>query len=544
MAIKSIVKKFITYDILEQMIKGYKNIPSLHKNTFWIVFISLNIAFAFHTINFFWGSNEWGIIKTSISPTEFWNKGQFTLTIPYILMGSRILPVLINLFGFFGLSLSVISLAIYWKIPKKLSIYTCFCLAVALMPYNFIWLANTTQTSLFWGTFIIISALQIFENKFGKKMFIAWNILSIFLLFFVFGMSISFINTILICITGRYFIEYLGVKRFTPLLKRLYFLSFDIIISLLIFKACLLLIPQENLLSIHQLSLTDIPLNTGKILPVILEQFTITYPFLDGFYLGLLMLMTGLALITTLHISICKKGLIKGTLSTFIMLFCLLLASQFINIITQHTDPFLFDITGYFGHYYIYALMFALICHFSRNTLLKNILFAFSFFLILIDIQRIAYAMRVWYQGREAENKIIERVIDRIESDKDFSYKRKYHIVLLGDFSLRKRFYDLPYLHEEDSLLDMSWRAPSATTDFFNFWAPKDFVKVHSTLNKNVYLRKELFSKINLKTLLFIKEKGQPWPHKDSVFIYDDFIFVILEQRALDKFKNEINKYL
>ena len=116
------LKSFTEFDLSAYLIKTYKNIPTIYKKTFWTVFIVLNIVFAFHTINFFWSNHEWPLMKGHISPTNFWWEARFTETLLYFLMDFKILPVLTNLFSFFGLSLSVVLLAIYWNIPKKLSL--------------------------------------------------------------------------------------------------------------------------------------------------------------------------------------------------------------------------------------------------------------------------------------------------------------------------------------------------------------------------------------------------------------------------------------
>ena len=183
MNLMSKIKSLFQTDFLDFFVQKYRNIPTLYKSTFWTVFIVLNVVFAFHTISFFWSNHEWPFLKGDISPRRFWYEARFTQTIPYILFGSKMLPVMMNIFGFCGLSLSAVALAIYWKIPQKKYAYICFSLMVVLMPYNLIWLYHTAQTSYFWAGLIIVAALMLFVWFSGKTksvvLFIAMYLLYI-----------------------------------------------------------------------------------------------------------------------------------------------------------------------------------------------------------------------------------------------------------------------------------------------------------------------------------------------------------------------------
>ena len=158
------IKSWINSDILECLILGYRRIPALYKTTFWTLFSVLNIVFFYHTVNFFWGNHEWGVMRDEIEWNHFWYEARFTETLPYAVMGFRFIPVLLNLFGFAGLAFSAISLANYWHLPKTKPAYICFGLVFSLLPYNLCWLYHIAQTSFFWGTSIIVAALSLFEK--------------------------------------------------------------------------------------------------------------------------------------------------------------------------------------------------------------------------------------------------------------------------------------------------------------------------------------------------------------------------------------------
>ena len=549
MKLKMILNSLLRYDIASGLAQKYKKIPSLYKKTFWTVFVILNIVFAFHTISFFWSNHEWPVMKGHISPTYHWYEARFTQTIPYILMGSRILPVLMNIFGFLGLSLSTIALAIYWKLPKRTCAYIGFCLVVALMPYNLIWLYHTAQTSYFWGGAIIVGALEIYEHKCRKLSAILWHILVIGLLFFVLGMNASYINTIFIFIIGRYFIEFIEKGCVGTLFKKSCILFLDIVLAVLLLKGCVMMADHYHVLwklyNIQHITVDKIPAKFLKILPYMWEQFNITYPFLDSTYLWLLKGMGILALMTVLLLGIHRRGWVMGVIVFFAMIAGLLIASQLTTLIApSEYIPFWLRITGYFGHYYIFSLMIAFLFCFFRPIFLKNLLFLLTVILITFEVQRDMYAMRVWQQGREAENKLMDRVMARVEMADGFDYSKNYGILLLGDFSLRKRYYDEPYVDNDVSVLGWSFRAPWETMTYFNFYAPRNFIYTNYRNYWNFDFVDRLLPTLALDTLEFIQTKAKVWPDKDSVFIKNGTIFIILEKGLLNEFKGKIAQYL
>ena len=550
MHLKSEIKKFLNSDLLDFLIQGYHKIPAIYKKTFWTVFIVLNIVFAFHTVSFFWSNHEWPLMAGHISPTHFWYEARFTQTMPYVLFGSRILPVMMNIFGFFGLALSSVALAIYWKIPKKVSFYIAFSLMTALMPYNLIWLYHTAQTSYFWGVFIIVCALELFDKKLDSHYLILWSIPISFMLFWTMGMNASFIMTIFILTIGRYSIDFVNGEKVFTLFKKASLLFLNIIVATAILKLCVILAQHYHILlsgfyNTQHIALSDIFSKFFRIIPYMWKQFTITYPFFDDCFLSFLLCISALGFITFFWQSIKKRGFVLGFWVVFFMTIALLMASQLTTLIAkQEGIEFWFRITGYFGLYYIFALMIAFLCHFFTKNMLKNILFLIATVLITFNIQRDMYAIKVWYQGREAETKLMDRVMAHIEMSEGFQYDKKYGILLLGDFSLRMKYYQEHYDMYDMSILNWSFRAPWETMTYFNYYAPSNFIHTNYRDYWNFEFTKKLFPRLSTDTFNFILNKASIWPDKNSVFIKDNTIFVILDKGLLNSLKRQINLYL
>lgn len=549
--IKNKITYIMNYDILERLISFYHNIPSLYKTSFWTTFIILNIVFAFHTINFLWGNHEWYYIYHSIPWDVDWYQARFTNMIPLSLIGFNLLPILLNLFGFAGIALSGLTLAIYLKIPQKKTSYICFCLVYALLPYNLCWLYHILDTSNFYGCFIITSALLLFENKRNSRFFLLWNIVIILMLFFVIGFHAAFLNTIFILVIGRCLIDFIQNKSLKNLIYEGLILLFDIICAALLLKSAMLAADHYNILNtnyynIQTISFSDIPLKFLTVMKYSLEQFTKSYPFIDQTFLILLLIMTGFALISTLCIVIKKRGIIIGTTFYILTLSALLFATQLAIFISdnQLNYQFLFRLTGYFSLYYFFILMLAFLFNFWQKQWLKNILFFISLSVFSLSVYNDMYAMRVWKLSRDTEEKIMQRIIARIENSNGFSYEKKYKMVILGDMSLRYKYYNFAKYHNTADTTTLSWsfRAFWNYMAYFNFQFPgKLIINDFDTEDGGVF---ELIPHLPKKTLRFILKEGNSWPEKNSVFIKDDYIFLFMSKYELQEFKQKIKEYL
>lgn len=546
---KKLLKKIINYDIADYIARMYKKIPSVYKHAFWITFIALNIVYAYHTINFFWGNHEWPLMRGVVPVNRFWYEGRFTETVLYTLMGSRLLPVLLNLFSFFGISLSVVLLAVYWGVPKKRFYLTGFCLVVALMPYNLIWLYHIAQASFFWGGAFVVGGLLCYENKWGTRFFPLWCLLTVGLLFFALGMNASFLNTICICIAGRYFMAFVGGEKIKVLLKKLIGLGVGLIGAIILLKGCLIWAAHAHVLAngfynVQHIALSDIPTKLWAMRSYYFRQFTITYPFVDAGYLTWCWGVALIGLCVALIQSVRARGILLGLAGFISFGIALLFFSQLAPLIATMDVHFWLRVTGYFSHYFLFALMLAFMCRVGGQGAMKNLLFIAFVGIGLMSVWRDMYAMRVWKQGRDAEDKLMDRVMGRLEDTDGFSYDKQYGILVLGDPSLRPRYYDGTYKEGDVSLLSWSYRAPWETMNVFNFYAPKDFITRSYRHYWNFDFVEPLFKDVSLDTLRFIESTAGVWPDKNSVFIRDSIIFIILDKNDLREFKRRIRQHL
>ena len=544
------IKSFFQTNWLEVLVNFYKSIPSIYKTTFWTVFIALNIVFAYHTVNFIWGNHERSYVREGISWNNFWYEARFTETIPYALFGFELLPILLSLFAFAGISMTVLALAIYWKIPKEKWLYIIFGLTMAFIPYNLSWLYHIAQTSFLWGGSIIVFSLILLDKITEGKVSRWWHFAVVFLLWFALGFNAAFINTIFICFIGCCLIDLCHGQKLSMLFKKGVIGLIDIFTAALMLKCSVILAIKHDVI-IHNfyntttIKLSDVLSKLKEIAGYSLEQFTITYPFFEKTCLCMMWIVSILALLTVLG----KLPRKKWWLNVFVAIFAfvgLLFASQFAIFISDNRLhlQFLFRLTGFFSLYFIFALMLAILCNFWRVTFFKNVLFILTVFIIGLFIQRDVYAIRIWKHGWEAENKIHDRIMARIENTPDFSYDKRYQIAVIGDLPLRAHFYRGEYKNEDVSVLGWSYRAPWLQQAYMNFYAPVDFIERQYHSGWTMEYTERLFKALSEDALTYIYENAAPWPAPGAVIVQGKFILVFMNKAQTRIFKRLLRDHI
>jgi len=549
MRIYSKIKSIFSYDILAHLVAFYKGIPALYRTTFWVVFAALNIVFAYHTAHFIWGNHEWVYMRTGISWKNFWYEARFTETLPYALFGFELLPILLNLFAFAGISATLLALAIYWKLPKEKWVYLGFCLPMAFIPYNLSWLYHVAQSSFLWGGVLVVSALTILEKIIDRKISFFWHLAVVFLLWFTLGFNAAFINTIFICFIGRRLIDLCQGEGLKKLIKKGIFGLVDITAAAASLKGSIALADKygflgDNFYNVNTIKLDEVWDKLKEVAGYSIEQFTITYPFFEKPCLYLMLGMLILALLTMLFCLI-KKRWWLGIGAFLVGIIGILFASQFAIFISENRIKlqFMFRLTGFFSLYFIFAWALAALCGFWHKVFFRNILFLLMVGATGLFIQRDMYAMRVWKQGLDAENKIYDRVMARIESMEGFSYDKRYRIVIVGDPSLRERYYKGTYNDRDASVLGWSYRCPWTYQAYLNFYAPKDFISGEFQNAWGLKYTEKLFTHFSEASINYIADHAEAWPAPGSVMIRDNIILIFMDKDETKVFKKLLVDY-
>ncbi len=241
----------------------------------------------------------------------------------------------------------------------------------------------------------------------------------------------------------------------------------------------------------------------------------------------------------------------KSTKFSILILLCgAILASQ-MHIILSKTitsDPRVQYYGLMFLRVLIVALAFKLCFDFIRaQKLAQNLLFILSTILIWVCIVQDLYAQRVQKLAFDTELKLLNRVIARIEQNENFSYEKKYCGIKFGDVpNFRERFYIGKSKGNAEliwQLLITPWRPAGAFQLFMqkNVFTDCEFFSSefdYSDPNqKNSQQKKQFLTLIKRLDNAGILDTLEPYPHKNSVVVFEDIIVFVASQGNLDEIR-------
>lgn len=530
---------FCELDWAEECVKSYNSIPSLYRKSFWQLFLFLNLAFLFHTIHFMWGNKDWAAIRYAVDTEEALQEGRFTaFWLQELLFDGKILPVINNLWTFAGLSLAGVLLGAYWKLPQKTGAYVVTGLFILITPYTMSWLyfAQNMLGNL-WLPAIVISALLLSEirNKDINTTYIC-NLISVLLFVIALGTYFPVINFIGVAILGKVFLQTVFSDiTLKCAFKRVLQSITNFTSGLMIYIFIIVILKDNDIMQeSYKTVLAPIwsyPSRLPEFLISLFTQFSVTMPFMDIIYKGGYIIMVLIGLFSVILLSPNAQASLRGLcLIPLILLFSKL---SFLLCMPNPEDlPHIARI-DFYGLPLIYGLALTIILKLGGEYL-KRIGYGLAILIIFMGFVRVSYAQKVWKFGWEAETKLAERIITRLEKMEDFNINRTYQIIQIGEKSLRKKYY-LQKATESNSneLLDWAYYASGNSKDAYNFYYQTDFLYQEGNLEQAIKSRPEIKD--------YLLNQARAWPAQESILIIGDYIILILDERALLKVQKAIS---
>ena len=513
---------FCDYDWADETIKLYQSIPPIYRKSFWISFGLINLAFLFHTIHFMWGAYDWQAIRTSVDSTQSLKDGNFSaFYLQDLLFDGKILPVINNLWSFAGLSLAGVLLAIYFNLNTVFSIVT-LTLILSVTPHTLGWLyfAQNTLGNLWLPAFSMIAITLSNKDIASINKKYIYNLTAIILFTLSLGTFLPIINFILVALLGKILLDtgIHGLSLKNAMQRQLQSIT-NLTASIFIYTFIVLLLKETNIApNIYNTSFLGITLNIPEVLTSMVTQFTTPLPFMGIGYKALYIIITLLAIFSL----IIKSPTSSSALKAIIMLPIILFASN-ISILLYPTSHQAVTVSFY-SLPIIYALMFAILIN-LKGPYLKRTTYALVLLAIFASFVRISYALKVWKFGFDAETKLAERIITRMEKMPEFNVNNKYKLIQIGSQSLRSKYYiNTSFEKESNALLSLPYYKEGFAKDAYNFFYQADFLSEDSsieTIKNNDVIRD------------YILNKARAYPAKESIFIYNDYIIFVLDENAL-----------
>ena len=185
---------------------------------------------------------------------------------------------------------------------------------------------------------------------------------------------------------------------------------------------------------------------------------------------------------------------------------------------------------GFFSLPLILALSYAVLVQLSAPKP-KHVALSLAVLLIFMNFVRVAYAQKVWKFGWEAETKLSERIITRLEKQPEFDITKQYTLLQIGEKSLRHKYY-IKKSEELNSpeLIAAAYYPANGAADAYNFFYQTDFLKGD-----------DKGEALNIPAIRdYLLNTARPYPAKESLFISGDYIILVLDEIALERLKNRL----
>lgn len=528
---------FCDLDWADEITQAYNNISATYRQSFWILFGLINLAYLFHTINFLWGGSDWAAVRTNVDINESLTDGRFSaFWLQELLFNGKILPVANNLWAFFGLSLAGVLLAIYWKLPQKTSLIVLSGLILAVNPYTLSWLYSAKNTlGCLWLPALVLGATLLAENKSeSPNRTLAKNLISVMLYLIALGTYFPVINFIAVMILGKIFltITQTGERLKDAMLSTCQSLA-NLTAALMFYVFILFLLEESGKLNTSYGLSTPFNIFWSN-LPLWLEQslrqFATPLPFADLGYQLLFVIMCVAAVFTLIFNTPNTRTAIKSLLLIPLLIIASKLSVLF-TVDTAETTTYLAQI-NFFGLPLIYALLFIILAELNQGKL-RTTAYILGGVLVFMSFVRVAYAQKVWKFGWDAETKLAERIITRLEKLPEFDIEKKYKLLQIGEMSLRQKYYlKQPNETANDNLLGKSYYPAGIAKDAYNFFYQTDFLSENAT---TAVLADPAIRE-------YLSTTADVWPAKESLWIYGDYIILILDETALYTLRKSIER--
>lgn len=515
-----------------QFLKKLALIPNkIDKKSIFISLLILNFTFLYHSLNFIWGNHDIEFLKTHIPISHSFFEGRFTQFIPhFILTNQHILPILNNLLGFIFLTLGIWLLAKYWKIPKNTLNYTIFITFFCTQPYTISWLYfNLNTISNFLWIFIAILGLYLSEfiNNHPNKLFL--SIFSILCFYITLSGYQPIINTFAICLCGNIIILYIKKNKTLHQIINIHkYTIFNLLISIILYKLTLSIIATKDVYNLQTTPFSEFPQKLISIIKIAFNQFFITQPFMGELYKSTLFIMT----ITSITLTLATIKDYKKIPLTLFLTILIIISTALTTLISTASTQYVYRI-DFYGYGFLYTFFLSLLL-LSTFKLGQSIALIFMIIIIPANIINCYHTQKIWKQGLDAELKILDRTIERIENHPNFNPNNKYRVYQIGEFSLRPNYYKQHFDKKEDFILEISYTPKWKVDKLLDLYSPFSYIDVQPNI---------LTTDITPQLYDFIINRADIWPHSNSLYIDENIIITIYDRLSLQLFKQKIQNF-
>ena len=549
--LKRLVSGLNKKDIVQVIADNYRSIDVVYRRSFWIIFGVFCFAFGYHTIEFMWGNHDWRLVMSPESSWSYVWAGRYALYgIKNTILGGVYLPLIYDGMSFLFLALNAVLLCTYWKLKKRVCYFVLCGLILTAQPFTLAMMYYVhMMPETFIGVSFVLTALVLSEKiAFEECSFMRKVTLAVFSIILI-NLSLAFypvlINTIAVAFVGRLLVqsfEWNGSwKQFRSLFSADVVAVINIILGVFSYKIMLVFAfpPRTSAYNAQTLSLDQLPERLGILFRQSFRQLCeYNYPFISQ---GVLWIFLGFTILITLYI--CLTGNFKQKIIRLILLGGALFATQTAMMISN--THMIMPRVELFGLVVFETLVAVIV--FTKLKKLHNLSIFAVIGVVWVSIINDLDCLRVWKLGFDAEKMLWNRVLARMELQKDFSPERRYRLFSIGSpISQRPRFfYKNPYpkgkFHDVGAtLLHAGFDAPWSVIRAHEFYYQTEFIRDRFRDDRlNDPKCKAAFKQLWEAGIL---DKARAWPHENGLIVWKDVILFVTDAKRLENCKKQLSK--
>ncbi len=528
------------------MVKHQQNIDTTKSESYiWVTsFLILCLSFSPLTFNFIWGNHDWLPLIQDSRLTSGLIEGRFSqyLLLKLLLMG-KILPILNLVIGFMLYSIALYCLSRYYfnyktnKLPSALFISTAVSMPhiTEIVYFHFI-----TLSLLSWTLVIALSLIAM--QKAAEHHSVPWSLCGFALLFTAIGGYPGCINMYVTAICCRLIQLHLTQQlTFRRLCKQVIPYAINFILAFGLLKITFDYLQQKHLMMSMYNSQAATPLELIQKIPSILQAgilgFTEIQPFLGTTFKSILTAIFITFILSAFQTS--QKHTTKDLCITSILILVLLISLKFSAWLTSNNtdnafatfDPPTSMVRTDFYSYPILILFCLFFIYEQKPQIVKNISFVCASILLLTNINANLGFSKTHLFGFTSENKLQERIINRLQSHPKYQTNNLYTVIQAGEISLRSKFHQKQANEKYGYYtLNTPYSRHWIAFEYYNFYAPQDFVKEGTSIQPK---------DITPEMSRFLSTQMNTWPHPYSIYVDKDYAIISLTPEGKELLNNQ-----
>ncbi len=525
-------------------IKDIFNIKNYTPKTLILAFSLLCLSFAPLFFNFIWGNHDWMPMLNHSHLGSGLIEGRMTQYIFLVLLlGGKLLPILNFAIGFFAYTIALIILSKYFfEFPPSQSKYTLIICTIATLPFinEITYFHFIILSQLIWTLTIAISlicAQKATTAHFGFYTFLSTLFLTLSISGYPACANLFITSTIL------YAIKLNSQKQtYTKLIKNLTPFIISFLISFTFLYIAYQYMLKNNIMINSYNNATLSIIEVFKNIPYVLKNsiisliqpqpfFSLTFKLIT-FFIIIYYIISYFASYTSKSDYFIRFSLI---LALFIGLkFSALLINENHTNYFAERDPISFAIRTDFFSVPTF-LMFALTSLASSSYRFnKNLCSIVCAFLLIININSNLHYSKIQIFGFKSETNLMERMINRIQSDENYIPQNLYTFVQLGEITLRPKFYT-PSKYEKFGFytLKTSYMRYWIANEFHNFYLPFSFILQGQSINPD---------NVTPPLANFIIYENNLWPSPYSTYVDNKHIIISTARTEKNMMSDQFKK--